>query len=254
MSSTDYDGHIHRDYSRGRALSSDLHRIWTEAFARHLPSRRPLDGLDLGSGTGRFTPHLAAAFGPVLGVEPSAGMRRTAKLECAHPQVRHVAGSAESIPADDASFDYCLMYLVWHHVNDLERAAQEIARVLRPGGVLLCRAQFSDHMPDLWWLRHFPSGPAADAAMYRPLVDEIALFTAAGLEPSPGLTWVQEPSLGTKAERLEQLRTRTLSVLHRMPDDDVTAGFASLEAEVATDPHAAAPGQAVTLLVMRKAL
>lgn len=88
--------------------------------------------------------------------------------------------------------------------------------------------------------------------MYRPLTDEINIFGKAGLEPSPGLTWVDEPSLGTKAERLEQLRTRTLSVLHRMSDEDVATGLASLAREVLHEPDAPAPGQQVSLLVLRK--
>jgi SAM-dependent methyltransferase len=142
---------------------------------------------------------------------------------------------------------------VWHHVVDHAVAAREIARVLRPGGVLLCRSQFSDHMPNLWWLRHFPSGPEADAAMYRPLAEEIGVFAEAGLEPAPGLTWVGEPSLGSKAERLERLRTRTLSVLHRMSDEDVATGLASLAREVLDEPDAPAPGEPVSLLVLKKA-
>jgi hypothetical protein len=107
-------------------------------------------------------------------------------------------------------------------------------------------------MPDLWWLRHFPSGPEADAAMYRPLATEMAVFLAAGLAAAPGLIWVDEPSPGTKAEQLDKLRTRTLSVLHRMSDEDFAAGIASLEAEVAREPGQLAPGQPVTMLVMRK--
>jgi SAM-dependent methyltransferase len=252
VAATDYDGEVHRDYARGRALPAEAIQLWIAAFAEQLPLTRPLRGLDLGSGTGRFTPALARAFGPVLGVEPSGPMRAVAERESTHALVRYAPGSAERIPADSASFDYCLLYLVWHHVQDPDGAAREIARVLRPGGVLLCRAQFSDHMPDLWWLGHFPSGPEADAAMYRPLADEIAVFADAGLAPAPGLTWVDEPPLGTKREQLERLRTRTLSVLHRMPDQDVAAGFASLELEVREDPDAPTSGQPVTLLVLRK--
>lgn len=37
-----------------------------EAFARHLPEKRPLVWLDLGSRTGRMTPALASAFGGPL--------------------------------------------------------------------------------------------------------------------------------------------------------------------------------------------
>jgi SAM-dependent methyltransferase len=253
VSATDYDGQIHRDYARGRALTADNIRLWMSAFADHLPPDRPLHGLDLGSGTGRFSPALADAFGPVLGVEPSGPMRRVAERESNHDHVRYVDGSAETIPAGDQSFDYCLLYLVWHHVVDRAVAAREIARVLRPGGVLLCRSQFSDHMADLWWLRHFPSGPEADAAMYRPLAQEIGVFAEAGLKPAPGLTWVDEPSLGTKVARLERLRTRTLSVLHRMSDADVATGLASLAREVLDEPDAPAPGEQVSLLVLKKA-
>jgi ubiquinone/menaquinone biosynthesis C-methylase UbiE len=50
-------------------------QAWMSAFSRHLPARRPLTLLDLGSGTGRLTPALAAAFcGLVTGVEPSGKM------------------------------------------------------------------------------------------------------------------------------------------------------------------------------------
>jgi hypothetical protein len=112
-------------------------------------------------------------------------MREVAERESSHDQVRYLPGSAENIPAADQSVDYCLLHLVWHHVRDRAGAAKEIARVLRPGAPLLCRSQFSDHMFDLWWLRHFPSGPEADAAMYRSLAEEVAVFGAAGLTPSP---------------------------------------------------------------------
>lgn len=250
--STDYEGSVHRHYAQARALSPELHDLWMGVFASHLRPVRPLRGLDLGSGTGRFTPQLADAFGPVTGVEPSRAMREVAARVSAHPDVDYVDGCAEDIPVSSAAMDYCLMYLSWHHVLDRTRAAEEVARVLRPGGLLLCRTQFSDQMPDLWWLRHFPSGPAADAAMYRPLADDLGVFTSAGLEEAPGLTWVAEPSAGTKAERLEQLRTRTLSVLHRMADDEFEAGLASIAAEVQKTPHESAPGNAASLLVMRK--
>ena len=44
--------------------------------------------LDLGSGTGRFTPALADTFGgPVNGVEPSAGMRAAELQISGHPAV-----------------------------------------------------------------------------------------------------------------------------------------------------------------------
>ncbi len=252
MAKIDYDGGVALDYDRGRAYGADVSSWWIDTFARHLPARRPLDGLDLGSGTGRFTPHLAHAFGRVLGIEPSVSMREIADREAAHPRVRYLPGSAESIPVEDESMDYCLLFLAWHHVEEPQAAAREIARVLRPGGVLLCRTPLADQMPDLWWLHHFPSGASTDAAMYRTRDEEIATFTQAGLESGPGVVWVDEPSIASRRQRLEQLQTRTLSVLCRLSDDDFATGITSLEGEVALDPDAPAPGQAASLLVMQK--
>jgi ubiquinone/menaquinone biosynthesis C-methylase UbiE len=64
-------------------------QAWISAYAALLPERRPLAGLDVGSGTGRFTPALARAFGPVTGVEPSVRMREMAQAQSRHPAVRY---------------------------------------------------------------------------------------------------------------------------------------------------------------------
>ena len=63
------------------------------AFAAVLPERRPLEGLDVGSGTGRYTPALARAFGQVTGVEPSVRMREIAQRQSQHPDSQYLAGS-----------------------------------------------------------------------------------------------------------------------------------------------------------------
>lgn len=66
-------------------------------------------------------------------------MTSIAQRDASHPSVRYLGGSAEAIPAAADSMDYCLMFLAWHHTVDPQRAAREITRVLRPGGVLLLR-------------------------------------------------------------------------------------------------------------------
>ncbi|MFL6219611.1 MAG: class I SAM-dependent methyltransferase [Actinomycetes bacterium] len=123
----------HPQAARGRALTEQL-QAWSSAFGALLPERRPLAGLDVGSGTGRFTPALARAFGPVTGVEPSVRMREIAQAQSQHPGVRHLAGSAEDMPVPSGSADYAVMLQSWHHVQDKPRAARELARVLRPAG------------------------------------------------------------------------------------------------------------------------
>jgi ubiquinone/menaquinone biosynthesis C-methylase UbiE len=185
MRRIDYNTEQYQDYARGRALTEQQLQAWISAFAALLPQQRPLAGLDIGSGTGRFTPALARAFGPVTGVEPSVGMRDVAEAQGPHPGVRYLAGSAEDIPVPSGSADYLLMFLSWHHVQDKPRAVRELARVLRPAGRLLLRENFSDHIPPSgWWLEYFPCGFEVDAALFQPLHEVIATFTSAVLRHS----------------------------------------------------------------------
>lgn len=156
----DYEARLHAVYAAGRDMPTEARQTWMEAFARHLPARRPLVWLDLGSGTGRMAPALAGSFGgPVHGVEPSGEMRAQALAHADHPAVTYADGSAEHIPLPDASCDAALLFYVWHHVVDRDAAARELCRVVKPGGKLLVQANLADEMPDIWW----SPGPARRA-------------------------------------------------------------------------------------------
>jgi SAM-dependent methyltransferase len=89
--------------------------------------------LDLGAGTGKLTRVLARRYARVIAVEPLDGMR--AILERVVQDVEALPGSAERIPLDDASVDAVFAAQAFHWF-DHARAIPEIARVLRPGGVL----------------------------------------------------------------------------------------------------------------------
>src|SRR5580658_8460681 len=54
MRRIDYDTEQYQDYARGRALTEQQLQAWISAFGALLPERRPLAGLDVGSGTGRL--------------------------------------------------------------------------------------------------------------------------------------------------------------------------------------------------------
>jgi SAM-dependent methyltransferase len=251
MRRVDYDTEQYQDYARGRALSEHQMRTWISAFEARLPERRPLAGLDVGSGTGRYTPALAQAFGSVTGVEPSVRMREIAQAQSRHPDVRYLAGSAEDMPVPSGSADYALMFLSWAHVQDKPRAVAELARVLRPGGRLLLRSQFSDHMPALWWLEPFPRNVEAHGARDLPLHEVIAMFTSAGWRVV-SFDVVIEPSVGTRADMLERLRLRTFSVFAHFTSDELETGFRRLEEAVAADPDAPAPPEPSTMLTLER--
>ncbi len=252
MRPVNYDVRQYRNYVLGRTLRTGQLDGWINAFAARLPDSRPLDGLDLGSGTGRFTPALAQAFGPVTGVEPSARMRQIAESRTVRADVRYLGGSADAIPLPDDSVDYTLMYLVWHHVEHKAQAAREIARVTRPGGRLLLRSQFRDHMPRLWWLEYFPRGLEADASMYDCLADVISVFADAGWQVSSFAAIDQEPAAGTRLQVLEKLRLRPYSTFEQLTDDEVATGFEKLEQAVAADPDAPVPAYPETLLTLSR--
>jgi SAM-dependent methyltransferase len=95
--------------------------------------RQPVRVADIGAGTGKLTATLAGLGAEVTAVEPDPHM--LAELRRAMPAVRSVPGSAEDIPLPDASLDAVLAGQAMHWF-DMDRALPEIARVLRPGGVL----------------------------------------------------------------------------------------------------------------------
>jgi ubiquinone/menaquinone biosynthesis C-methylase UbiE len=252
MRSIDYDKEQYQDYARARALTEQQMQAWMSAFGALLPARRPLAGLDVGSGTGRFTPALARAFGPVTGVEPSVRMREIAQAQCQHPGVRYLAGAAWDIPVPSGSADYALMFLAWHHVQDKPRAVRELARVLRPAGRLLLRSNFSDHIPPSgWWLEYFPRGFEVDASMFQPLHEVIATFTSDGWRVA-SFGRVIEPSSGTRADMLERLRLRAHSTFAHFTPDELETGFRRLEQAIAADPGAPAPADPATMLTLER--
>lgn len=100
-----------------------------------------LDGrdiLELGCGRGEKTLALAAAGTDrrVVALEVDE-IQHALNRELDGPDnVRFGLGGAEAIPVEDGSFDVVLLFKSLHHVpvDGMDRALEEIARVLRPGG------------------------------------------------------------------------------------------------------------------------
>jgi ArsR family transcriptional regulator len=111
---------------------------------------RELTVADLGCGAGFLTAYLAGRFARVIAVDHAERMLAAARRRVAADNVEFRRGEVEHLPLADAEVDAAFANLVWHHVADMDGAARELRRVLRPGG----RAVITDLLPhDAEWMR-----------------------------------------------------------------------------------------------------
>jgi SAM-dependent methyltransferase len=100
---------------------------------------RGLDVLEVGCGRGGgaafvFERHQPASL---VGLDLSESEIAHCRRRYARPGLRFVAGDAERLPFPDASFDVVVNVESSHSYPNMSRFLEEVARVLRPGGVLL---------------------------------------------------------------------------------------------------------------------
>ena len=102
--------------------------------AVHLAGARRV--LDVGTGEGQLS-RLAVDAGAaaVVGVEPAWGQLAVARRRGGGPA--YVRAVAASLPFPAAAFDAVLACLVFEHIDAVDAAIAEVARVLAPGGRFL---------------------------------------------------------------------------------------------------------------------
>jgi ubiquinone/menaquinone biosynthesis C-methylase UbiE len=97
------------------------------AGARHV--------LDVGTGEGQVARLVASNGADVVGVDPTWGQVSEARRRGGGP--RYARGAAAALPFADASFDAVVACLVFEHIDEVDAALAEVARVLEPGGRFL---------------------------------------------------------------------------------------------------------------------
>jgi SAM-dependent methyltransferase len=109
-----------------------------------LPASDDATALDIGAGTGKLTRVLANRYARVIALEPGNELR--AILAAQVPAAEALAGVAERIPLAEGEVDAVFAGQSFHwFANDV--ALAEIARVLRPGGVLAMMWNVPDPSP-----------------------------------------------------------------------------------------------------------
>ena len=126
-----------RRYDR---ITAQMEEAWLDAARVELLSSAHGTVVELGAGTGKNLRHYPAAVDHLVLTEPTAAMRdqlRTRVTPDLAFEVEVVDAVADRLPLLDASADVVVSTLVLCSVPDLDAAAAEVRRVLRPGGTLL---------------------------------------------------------------------------------------------------------------------
>jgi SAM-dependent methyltransferase len=123
-------------------LVSDAHREWvfTRCFGIDRDRYRGKRILDVGCGP-RGSLDWATDAAARVGLDPLAD--RYVELEVDSRAMDYVKGVAEQMPFGDDSFDVVSSINSLDHVDDARRAAAEMIRVLRPGGLLLIATELN---------------------------------------------------------------------------------------------------------------
>ncbi|MDX8351177.1 bifunctional 2-polyprenyl-6-hydroxyphenol methylase/3-demethylubiquinol 3-O-methyltransferase UbiG [Cognatiyoonia sp. IB215182] len=97
------------------------------------------DVLDLGCAGGFMAEAIHDLCAKVTGIDPAADAIAAARAHAAATgrEITYDVGVGEALPYPDDAFDAVVCVDVLEHVSDLTQVISEVARVLRPGGVLL---------------------------------------------------------------------------------------------------------------------
>lgn len=111
---------------------------------RHLPDGENLNLLDVAIGDGVYLPWLPGSWS-VFGIDISRVQLDSCKANRSGRESTLVLGEAENLPVRDNQFDAALSIGAFNYFNDPEKALREMARAVKPGGMVVV----SDEVPDL---------------------------------------------------------------------------------------------------------
>jgi ArsR family transcriptional regulator len=168
-----------------RVFGDDLLRARATAALVH-PGLRVAD---IGTGTGVLALELADLGLDVIGIDRSEAMLETARRKWEAIEgnestgtVEFRVGNAHDLPLESASVDAAFAHMVLHSVEEPDRAIQEMARIVKPGGQVIL-VDFMPHEHEwmkqelgLLWLGFAPEALAAwidEAGLETPRIHQL---------------------------------------------------------------------------------
>lgn len=146
-----FDGEAERydaAHDRGDYVGNALQSRMTVVI--RLLGPRPGNVLDCGMGPGRLLVELERRGWSIGGIDISEEMVALARSRLPEDAESLVQGTVESLPFPAESFDAAVATGVLEYVEDVPRALEEIARVLRPGGLFVLGTPNTSAVRTLW--------------------------------------------------------------------------------------------------------
>ena len=103
----------------------------------HLEWTGEESALDIGCGPGGFLSPISLRAARVMGFDLSLGMLATAKKGTPDGRAQLAAADVQALPLISDSVDVVVAAFMLYHVPHLDRALQELSRVLQGGGTIL---------------------------------------------------------------------------------------------------------------------
>lgn len=234
-----------RTYDETRAASPSVLGPLREAL-EGAPGRRLVD---VGGGTGNYAAALRDdGWNPlVVDREPAMLARAAAK------GLETLEGDAQRLPLPDECADAVMLVSMLHHVEDQPTALAEARRILRPKGRLVLMGWSYEDLSWQWMVEYWPSTRAwmADA---HPKLQRLLDLLPGARRYEIVYRDLEDGSLAALSSHPEKMadprwhrQTSYFERLQRDHPDELKAGLARLERDLAAGAAPSTPGRATVL-------
>jgi len=118
-----------------------------EFVLQAVAAAKPRRVLEVGGGEGELAERIVKELGvELVAVDQSEGMVEEQRAR----GIDALVGDVQDLPFGDGEFDLAVAAWMLYHVPDLDRGLAELARVLKPQGVLVAVTNSVEHLQELW--------------------------------------------------------------------------------------------------------
>jgi SAM-dependent methyltransferase len=210
----------------------------------HLDWTGEESALDIGCGPGGFLSPIAQRAGRVMGFDLSIGMLARARKGTPDGQAQLAAADIQALPLVSDSVDVVVAAFMLYHVPHLDRALDELSRVLQRGGAILAVTNGPGDKAEIrqaWQeagrrivgptfnVPHWSDNFNLDngATVLGETFDVVAVDRTRGTfvvpDPGPVLTWVQSLRPGLEGEIEDATWTDVMGELRRVVAHEIEA-------------------------------